>query len=101
MADVSFEAPEKIHEILTAYSRVHYLVTQEYGIPLEEVLLVRVDGDNGKIDINTAESMLRFKAKGTENALVSDPATGGMKMVFDPALAQAIFELVTDYASEE
>ncbi|NJL15036.1 MAG: hypothetical protein HC913_19905 [Microscillaceae bacterium] len=100
MADVSFEDQEKIKEILKTYSRVHYLVTQEYGIPLEAVLSVRVDGENGKIDVNTADTMLRFKAKGSENALVSDPETGGMKMVFDPALAQAIFEIIQDYAPE-
>lgn len=98
MADIQFEDKAKIQEIIKESSRLTYLITQKYGIQLEEIIRLRVDGDNIKIDVHTTTEMLRFKAKGTRHALVKDLETGGMKMVLDPALAQAIYEIVYDYA---
>ncbi|MDX2304045.1 MAG: hypothetical protein NW226_14660 [Microscillaceae bacterium] len=100
MADLMFEDKSKIEEILATSSRLKYLVTQEYGIKPDEILYVRVDGDNFKVDIETHMAMYRFKAQDTEHVLLKDAETGVMKKEFDPALAQGIYEIVHDFAQE-
>lgn len=98
MADKQFTDPSIIQEIIQSSARLKYLVTQKYQVALEDILSIRVDGDNYKIDIHTTPETFRFKAKGTDQALVKDPNTGGMALVFDPALTQGIYEIVQDYA---
>lgn len=100
MADVSYTDRAKLDQILAESSRLRYLVTETYGVKPEEITSIRVDGDNIKVDVNVGARLLRFKAKGTEDALVPDPATGGMKLVLDPALAQALYNLVEEFARE-
>lgn len=98
MADVSYTEREMIDAILAASSRLRYLVTHTYGVAPQQVTRIRVDGDNVKVDVYAGERLLRFKAKGTSNALVPDDE--GVKLVLDPALAQALYELVADFAPE-
>jgi hypothetical protein len=97
MADVSYTDRAKIDAILAESSRLRYLLTETYGVKPAEITSIRVDGDNIKVDVNVGPRMLRFKAKGTENALVPDPSAGGVKMTFDPALAQALYNLVDEF----
>lgn len=99
MADINVENRDKIVEIINESSRLRYLLTNHYKLSSEDIVAIRVDGDNHKIDVKTASVQLRFKAKGVENVLLKDPASGIMKLTFDPALAQAIYEITNDYAS--
>ncbi len=98
MADVLFTDPAKIEEILRTSSRLRYLVTVTYEVPLAAIESVRVDGDNVKVDVTAGGRMLRFKAKGTEQCLVPDAEHGGVRLALDPALAQGLHEIVSDFA---
>lgn len=99
MADVNFDDSVKIQEILESSSRLRYLVTHTHGLGVEDITSIRIDGDNYKLDVNTATKMLRFKAKGTDRVLAPNAETGNLEMLFDPALAQAIYGIVEDFAS--
>ena len=99
MADINFENRDKIEEIINESSRLRYLLTHHYKLSSEDIIAVRVDSENRKIDVKTPSARLRFKAKGVENVLLKDPASGIMKLTFDPVLAQAIYEITTDYAN--
>lgn len=101
MADVDFSTSEKIEEILETSMRLDYLVTQKHGLSVEDITSIRVDSDNYKIDINTEDSMLRFKAKGTERVLMPNAETGVLQMVLDSELAQGIYAIVEGFAHEE
>jgi len=96
MKDQTFEAPARIAEILADSGRIRFVLAETYGVAVDAVTSLRLDGDNFKIDIWAAERMIRFKAKGTDRILATQPG-GGMAMQYDPALAQAIFRLVDDY----
>lgn len=98
MADINVENRDLIEEIIKESSRLRFLLLQHYKLTLADVTAIRVDSDNFKIDVQTANVRLRFKAKGTENVLLKDPASGIMKLTFDPALAQAIYEITSSYA---
>jgi len=98
MADINFENRDKIIEIIKESNRLQYLLTHHYKLALDDIIAVRVDSDNYKIDVQTVSTRFRFKAKGTENVLLKDPSSGIMKLTFDPALAQAILEITHDYA---
>ncbi|MGB0522407.1 MAG: hypothetical protein ACPGJS_05575 [Flammeovirgaceae bacterium] len=99
MADIIFDQREKIEEIINESNRLRFLLLQHYKITLADISAIRVDSDNFKIDVYSNDVRLRFKAKGTENVLLKDPASGIMKLTFDPALAQAIYEITSDYAT--
>ena len=98
MADISFTNREKIQEIINTSSRLKYLLTFTYKISLDDIVSVRVDGDNFKIDVNTEEDMFRFKAKSVDNVIMKNPESEIMELKFDPALAQAIYNIVDEYA---
>lgn len=98
MPDKTYSSPEKIQDILSESSRLRFLLTERYGLKLSKIDSIRVDSDNHKIDIRSGDTHLRFKAKGTDAVLMKDPETGIMKMVFDPALAQGVLEIVHDHA---
>lgn len=98
MADVTHEVRERIDAILGECSRLRFLLTDTYGVAVEQIDKVRVDGDNVKVDVWVGERMLRFKAKGTERVLRPSPESGNLEMVFDPALAQGLYNLVDEFA---
>ena len=100
MADVSYQDRERIEAILAESGRVRYLLTSTYGVEPEAITKIRVDGDNVKVDVWVGERMIRFKAKGTDRALRLNPDTDVMEMVFDPALAQALYNLVDEFARD-
>ncbi len=99
MADISFIDKTKIIEIIETSSRLKYLLLSTYQISLDDIDSIRVDGDNYKIDINTDTDTLRFKSQGLENVLMKNPETGILQLTLDPALAQAIYNIVDEYAS--
>ena len=98
MSDRNFEEQDEIQRILGESSRLRYVLSTHHGVALDAVTSLRVDGDNAKIDVWVGERMMRFKAKGTQRVLATQPDGGGMAMTLDPALAQAIYEIVGDYA---
>lgn len=98
MADVMVTDRAAIEDIVGMSSRLRYLLTVSYAIAPETISAIRVDGDNFKIDVHAGDEIYRFKAKGLEEALLKDPETGGLKLVLDPALAQAIYAIVGEYA---
>ncbi len=98
MADVSYDARDKIDAILEESGRLRFLLSDTYGVTGDQITKIRVDGDNVKVDVWIGERMLRFKAKGTDRALRLNPDSGVMEMVFDPALAQGLYNLVDEFA---
>ncbi len=98
MADNSYEDKDKINEILNTSNRIKFLLLDKYKVSLNDIKSIRVDSDNFKVDINFENNMLRFKAKGTQNALMKDPEQHIMTMVLDPALAMGVMEICEDFA---
>lgn len=98
MADISFTDKSKIVEIINTSSRLKYLIVFTYQIPLEDIVSVRVDGYNFKIDVNTETEMFRFKAKGVDSVIMKNIELGILQLTFDPALAQGIYNIVDEYA---
>ncbi|MBD2695193.1 hypothetical protein [Anabaena catenula] len=98
MADISFTDKSKIVEIINTSSRLKYLIVFTYKIPLEDIVSVRVDGYNFKIDVNTETEMFRFKAKGVDSVIMKNIELGILQLTFDPALAQGIYNIVDEYA---
>ncbi|PZO43426.1 MAG: hypothetical protein DCF19_05650 [Pseudanabaena frigida] len=98
MADISFSDRDKIIEIINTSSRLKYLLKFTYQISLDDIVSIRVDGDNFKVDINTETTMFRFKPQGLEDVIMKNPETGILQLTFDPALAQAIYNIVDEYA---
>ncbi|MBD2628017.1 hypothetical protein [Trichormus variabilis] len=97
MADISFTDKSKIVEIINTSSRLKYLIVFTYQIPLEDIVSVRVDGYNFKIDVNTETEMFRFKAKGVDSVIMKNIELGILQLTFDPALAQGIYNIVDEY----
>ncbi|HLO50467.1 MAG TPA: hypothetical protein VK211_18770 [Kamptonema sp.] len=97
MADISFTNEERIGEIINRSSRLKYILTFTYKISLDDVISVRVDGDNFKIDVNTEAEIFRFKAQGVENVIMKNPKSRILELTFDPALAQAIYNIIDEY----
>ncbi|TAF10599.1 MAG: hypothetical protein EAZ77_02955, partial [Nostocales cyanobacterium] len=91
MADISFTDKNKIAEIINTSNRLKYIILFTYKISLEDIISVRVDGDNFKVDVNTETEMFRFKAKGLDSVIIKDVETGILQLTFDPALAQGIY----------
>ena len=99
MTDISFTDRYKISEVIDTSSRLKYLLKYTYQLSLDDIISVRVDGDNFKVDINTEKDMFRFKPQGVEDVIIKNPETGILQLTFDPALAQAIYNIVDEYAS--
>jgi len=99
MTDISFTDRDKINEVIDTSSRLKYLLKFTYQLSLDDIVSVRVDGDNFKVDINTENDMLRFKPQGVENIIMRNPEAGILQLTFDPALVQAIYNIVHEYAS--
>ena len=75
--------------------RLKYILEEYYSI--SEIESIYVDGENCKVDVNTPDRMLRFKAKGTQSVLVPNPEQDGVRMTMDPALAQGIYNIVDEF----
>lgn len=97
MTDISFSDRSQINEIINTSSRLKYLLIFIYKIAINDIISVRVDGDNFKLDIYTKKDMLRFKAKGLENVIMKNPDNNILQLTFDPALAQGIYKIVDEY----
>ncbi len=98
MSDKLYKEKGKIKEILSSSNRLKFLITETYGVAIDDIDNLRVDSDNFKVDVNTLNTMYRFKAKGVQNVLLKDNSTGNMKMALDPVLAQAIHEICNDFS---
>lgn len=96
--DQTFHNPDVIQRILAVSGRIRYILTSHYEISLDDITGIRVDADNRKLDIQLPEAMYRFKVKGPSQALMRDPATGGLQMVMDPALVQGIMNIIDDFS---
>jgi hypothetical protein len=97
MPEISFTDKNKIAEIINTSKRLKYIILFTYKISLEDIISVRVDGDNFKVDVNTETEMFRFKAKGLDSVIIKDVETGILQLTFDPALAQGIYNIVDEY----
>lgn len=97
MADISFSDRERINDIINTSSRLKYLLMFTYKIPLDDIISLRIDSDNMKIDIYLKTDMLRFKVKDLENVIMKNPENSILQLTFDPALAQAIYNIVDEY----
>jgi hypothetical protein len=97
MADIQITNPSKIQEIIYESSRLRYLLSDRYKLPIAEINSIRLDSDNFKIDLYTKDTFFRFKAKGLENVLVTNPDTQSMDLQFDPALAQAVYRIIEEF----
>ena len=98
MADVTIDKANVVREILEEHPRLQILLTDTYGVKEEDISAIRVDGDNGKIDVRAGGRNYRFKVKGNAEVLApseKDPAILQLKL--DPALRQAILLIVADY----
>lgn len=98
MAFNSYEEQTKIREIISTSNRLNFVLSDKFKVTPNEITSIQVDGDNFKVDIFSKEILYRFKAKGTDSVAMKDIETGGMKMAFDPALAQGIYEICEDFA---
>jgi len=96
MRDETFTDPSRVATILGDSSRLRYVLTTAHGISVDTVTELRLDGDNTKIDVCVGDRMVRFKARGTQHVLATQPG-GGMAMTLDPALAQAIYTLIDEH----
>jgi hypothetical protein len=97
MADIEITDPNRIQEIVYESSRLRFLLAETFRLPLDEISAIRLDSDNFKIDIYTKLTYFRFKPKGPENILVTDPGTRVMEMQFDPVLAQAVYRIIDEF----
>ncbi|WP_071190741.1 hypothetical protein [Trichormus sp. NMC-1] len=97
MAEISFTDKNKIAEIINTSNRLKYIILFTYKISLEDIISVRVDGDNFEVDVNTETEMFRFKTKGLDSVIMKDVETGILQLTFDPALAQGIYNIVDEY----
>jgi hypothetical protein len=97
MADITFTDKNQITEIINTSNRLKYLILFTYQVPIEDIVSVRVDGDNFKIDVETEEETLRFKAKDLDNVIMKDIETGILQLKLDPALAQGIYHIVDEF----
>ncbi|MCB9233240.1 MAG: hypothetical protein H6581_16405 [Bacteroidia bacterium] len=97
MPDKTITSPETIQEILSESSRLRFVLSDKYGLHSGNITSIYVDGDNFKLDIFSGEAGFRFKAKGLDSVLLQDPETRAMSLQFDPALAQAIYEICDSY----
>ncbi|MBK8399049.1 MAG: hypothetical protein IPL26_27900 [Leptospiraceae bacterium] len=97
MADIQIKNPNKIQEIIYESSRLRYLLSDRYKLPISNIQAVRLDSDNYKIDLYTKETYYRFKANGLENVLTTNPDTMSMDLQFDPALAQAVYRIIEEF----
>lgn len=97
MTDTSFTDKDKITEIINTSGWLKYLLTSTYQISLDEITSVRVDSDNFKVDVNTETDVFRFKPQGLENVIMKNPELDILQLTFDPALAQAIYNIIDEY----
>ncbi|MBK6608501.1 MAG: hypothetical protein IPQ05_21395 [Leptospiraceae bacterium] len=97
MADIQITDPDTIRDIIYESSRLRFLLAETFRLPLEEISAIRLDSDNFKIDIYTKVTYFRFKPKGLENILVTNPETRAMELQFDPALAQAVYRIIEEF----
>ena len=97
MAQIRFTDRENIEEIINTSGRLKYLLTYTYKVSIDDIVSVRVDGDNFKIDVNTKEEMFRFKAKGVDSVIMKNLESEIMELKYDPALAAAIYNIVDEY----
>ena len=93
----SYTSPDEISEILRNSSRLRYILSQHYHVQADDIVSILIDGTNHKIDVQTKDTLLRFKSKGTQNVVLPDPESGHLKMTLDPALAQGIYEMIEDF----
>jgi hypothetical protein len=98
MADISYEERNRIDAILSESSRLTFVLIDKYKVQPSEITSIRVDSDNFKIDVRVGEEVLRFKAKGTDSVIMKDPEAGILKLTFDPALAQGVYNIVDEFA---
>lgn len=100
MADIQITNPSTIQDIIYKSSRLKQVLTEFYGIKLNEISAIRLDSDNFKIDVFTQDNYYRFKPKGFEDILITNPEIRNMELKFDPALAQAIYRILSAYMYE-
>lgn len=96
MRNQIFEDADRIADILGDAPRLRYVLAEGHGIAADAVTELHLDGDNVKLDVWVGTRVVRFKAKGTQHVVATQPG-GGMAMFLDPALAQAIYALVDDH----
>ena len=99
MPDIQIKNPNKIQEIIYESSRLRYLLSDRYKLPISNIQAVRLDSDNFKIDLYAKDTFFRFKAKGLENVLATNPDTRSMDLQFDPALAQAVYRIIEEFSN--
>ena len=97
MGDRIYHALSEKEAILALSSRLKYLLNETYQVT--EIESIRVDGDNGKLDVNTSERTFRFKVKGVRHVLVPQLGQPGLTMTLDPALAQGIYNIVEEFGA--
>ncbi len=100
MADVSFTDRGKISEIINTSSRLEYLLKFRYKISLDDIVSVRVDGDNLKVVVDTETDQFLFKPKGSDlnYVIMKNLELEGLHLTYDPILVQAIYNIVDEYA---
>ncbi|HMV41994.1 MAG TPA: hypothetical protein PK079_13750 [Leptospiraceae bacterium] len=101
MADIEITNPNTIQEIVYESGRFKYILSEIYNLKISAIQSIRLDSDNFKIDINTKDTYYRFKPKGFEDVLMTNPETRSMELKFDPALAQAVYRILNDCMYEE
>ena len=94
---ISYLCQKEIGEILSASARLRYILAQHYQVQDAEIISIQIDTANHKLDIDTPNQKLRFKAKGTEYILRTDPVNGHFVMTHDPVLAQGIYTIIDDF----
>ena len=97
MMDRVYTEKNTISEILRLSNRMRFLLMDQYKVKTDEIVSIRVDSENKKVDINLPEKLLRFKAKGVKNVLIPNIKTGGLSFTLDPALAMGIYEIIGDF----
>ncbi len=97
MTDHLYTEKTSILALLRLSNRLRFLLTDEYGIRVEEIVSVFVDRENKKLDIQLSDRLLRFKAKGVRNVLVPNEKTAGLRFTLDPALAMGIYEIIGEF----
>ena len=99
MADTELTDITKINEIINTSSRLKYLLNSTYQISIDDIVSVRIDSDNFKVDVNTEMETFRFKPQGLENVIMKNIETGILQLTFDPALAQGIYNIIDEFST--
>jgi hypothetical protein len=95
MVDFVYDEQPKIVKLLGCTRRLQFVLTDTYGVAIDQVTRVRIDCDNAAVDVHVGERRLPFKVKGDGHVMVRDDSVGGVAVRYDPWLAAETASIVS------